>query len=138
MCGDPTKPEAQARYHPGTSANGWFTDPDNIAFDPAGRMYVCTDGPPDAGFNDALYVLDTEGPGRALPKLFYSPPRGSECSSPCFTPDGRTMFLSVQHPGEDSETLEAVTTRWPDFRDGVPPRPSVIVIRRTDGGPIGS
>jgi len=138
LCGDPAKPEAQARYHPDTSANGWFTDPDNIAFDPAGRMYVCTDGPPDAGFNDALYVLDTEGPGRALPKLFYSPPRGSECSSPCFTPDGRTLFLSVQHPGEDSETLNAVTTRWPDFRDGMPPRPSVIVIRRTDGGPIGT
>ena len=57
---------------------------------------------------------------------------------PSFTPDGRTMFLSVQHPGEDSETLDAVTTRWPDFRDGVPPRPSVIVIRRADGGPIGT
>ena len=38
LCGDPAKPEAQARYHPDTSANGWFTDPDNIAFDPAGRM----------------------------------------------------------------------------------------------------
>lgn len=138
LCGDPAKPEARARYHPATSADGWFTDPDNISFDPAGRMYVCTDGPPDAGFNDALYVLDTDGPGRALPKLFYSPPQGSECSAPCFTPDGRTLFLSVQHPGEDSDSLETVSTRWPDFQGGMPPRPSVVVIRRHDGGPIGT
>ncbi|WP_246161426.1 PhoX family protein [Segnochrobactrum spirostomi] len=138
LCGDPKNPEAKALYHPGTSGNGWFTDPDNIGFDPSGRMYVCTDGPPDAGFNDALYVLDTEGEGRALPKLFYSPPVGSECSSPAFTPDGKTLFLSVQHPGENSESLDKVSTRWPDFKPDTPPRPSVIVITKADGGPVGT
>ena len=99
LCGDPSDPASGAMCNPATSANGWFTDPDNISVDPAGRLWVTTDGPPDAGFNDALYAMDTEGPGRALPRLFYLPPVGSEVCSPAFTPDGKTMFISVQHPG---------------------------------------
>ena len=130
--------------HPETSDNGWFTDPDNLAVDPAGRLWVTTDGPPDAGFNDALYATDTEGAGEALPKLFYLPPVGSEVCSPAFTPDGRTMFLSIQHPGElrldgeDATSMADAGTNWPDFIDGQPPRPSLVVLTRQDGGEIGS
>lgn len=144
LCGDPAVPEDQCRYHPDTTANGWFTDPDNIGVDPAGRLWVTTDGPPPEGIADALYVMDTEGPGRALPKLFYIPPVGSECCSPTFTPDGNTVFISVQHPGElrladneDATTIEESGTRWPDFVGG-PARPSLIVISRKDGGVVGS
>ena len=52
--------------------------------------------------------------------------------------DGRTLFVSVQHPAEDAETLDKVETLWPDFKDGQPPRPSVVAIRRTDGQPVGA
>ncbi len=144
LCGDPSDPASGAMCNPATSANGWFTDPDNLAVDPEGRLWVTTDGPPDAGFNDALYAMDTEGPGRALPRLFYQPPVGSEVCSPAFTPDGKTMFISVQHPGElrldDGEDATGVAdagTNWPDFKAGQPPRPSLVVISREDNGVVG-
>ena len=55
-----------------------------------------------------------------------------------FTPDGATLFLSVQHPSEDAETLDKAQSLWPDFKDGQPPRPSVVAIRRKDGQPVGA
>ncbi len=145
LCGDPSKAEEGAMYNPATSVNGWFTDPDNLAVDPAGRLWVATDGPPPAGIADALFVMDTEGPGRALPKLFYVAPIGAECCSPTFTPDGQTVFLSIQHPGElrfaddeDATSIADAGTNWPDFVDGQPARPSLIVLSRDDGGVVGS
>lgn len=145
LCGDPAVPADECRYHPDTSANGWFTDPDNIGVDPSGRLWVTTDGPPPEGIADAVYAMDTEGPGRALPRLFYIPPVGSECCSPAFTPDGQTLFLSVQHPGalrlDDNEDATSVTdagTNWPDHKEGMPARPSVVAITRQRGGVVGS
>lgn len=137
LCGDPKNPRDQAQFHPQTSNDGWFVEPDNIAFDPQGRIWVCSDGPGPKR-HDGVWAMDTAGPGRALPRLFYCPPNGAECCSPAFTRDGRTMFLSVQHPSELSPTEDAVVTRWPDFQPGVPPRPSLIVITREDGGVIGN
>jgi len=126
------------RYHPGTSADGWLSCPDNCAFDGAGRIWIATDGGGRAGIADGLYAADTAGPGRGLTRQFYRAPVGAEVCGPCFTPDGETLFLAVQHPGQAAGShLAAPATRWPDFADG-PPRPAVIVITRDGGGPIGS
>ncbi len=62
LCGNPGKPEDQSLYHPDTTENGWFTDPDNIGVDPAGRIWATTDGPPPDGMANAVYAMDTEGP----------------------------------------------------------------------------
>ena len=129
-----------ARYHRATSDNGWLSCPDNCTFDAKGRIWIATDGAPTAaGVADGLYGADTAGYGRGLTRCFFQAPTGAEVCGPILTPDDKAIFLAVQHPGEDAgSTFERPSTRWPDFKDGVPPRPSVIVITKKDGGTIGS
>jgi hypothetical protein len=140
-CGDPSKPEQGAVYHPDVSKNGWLACPDNMAFDQQGRIWIATDQGSSQlkrGLPDGVRVAATEGPDKALTKLFFTTPKGAEMCGPCFTPDGRTFFVAVQHPGEaPGSRFAAPATRWPDFADGVPPRPSVVAIRKADGGVIG-
>jgi hypothetical protein len=137
LAGDPKAADQGAQYGGEVSANGWFANPDNIAFDPQGRLWIATDGAPDFDIADGLYATEVDGPGRAVPKLMYAVPMNAELCGPCFTPDGQTLFVSVQHPAEKSETLEKATTRWPDFDEKVPPRPSIVVITHDGGGEIG-
>lgn len=129
-----------ARYHRATSTSGWLSCPDNCSFDSKGRIWIATDGAPTAaGVADGVYGSDTAGPGRALTRLFYQAPTGAEVCGPLVLKDDRTMFLAIQHPGEDAgSTFESPSTRWPDFENGGPPRPSVIAIVKRDGGVIGS
>ncbi|MGH6718011.1 MAG: alkaline phosphatase PhoX, partial [Alphaproteobacteria bacterium] len=88
---------------------------------------------------DAVFACDIDGPGRAATRRFFSGPRGCEICGPCFTPDARTLFVAIQHPGEeDGSTFAQPSTRWPDFSADLPPRPSVVAISKDDGGAIGS
>ena len=129
-----------AVYHRAVSENGWLSCPDNIAFDSRGRIWIATDGGPESsGVADGLYAADCSGYGRALTRLFFQAPTGAEVCGPALTPDDQTLFLAIQHPGEDpGSTFENPSTRWPDFTEGVPPRPSVIAITKRGGGQVGS
>src|SRR5262249_58172052 len=99
---------------------------------------IAAGGAGDVGGGEGLYGVDPVGPGRALTRLIYLAPHGAEVTGPAFAPDGESLFLSVQHPGEDSKSLDKLTTRWPDFDDKIPPRPSVVVITRQGGRLIGA
>jgi secreted PhoX family phosphatase len=146
-CGDPHNPDHRA-YYQGQRDGSWFACPDNLAFDAAGRLWVATDGQPTSiGRNDAVYVVATEGAQRGLAKMFLSGPVGCEVTGPSFSPDGRTLFVAIQHPGQiprkhrgqgQASTFAHPSSRWPDYRPDMPPRPSVVAIYRRDGGPIGS
>ena len=140
LAGSPFKEADGAHYHPDVSASGWLSCPDNCAFDPEGRLWIATDGAPSAAhIGDGLYVCETSGPARALTRKFFRAPQGAETTGPCFTPDGTTLFLSVQHPGDDKgSNFDHPSTRWPDFDDNLPPRPSVVAITRKDGSAIGT
>ncbi len=138
QCGDPADPDSGATWNSGTSENGWYSSPDNCAIDPSGRLWVSTDGNERTGAADGLWAMETEGEGRGTSRAFFRCPVGAELCGPRFTPDGQTLFVAVQHPGDsDGATFENPSTRWPDFAEAMPPRPSVMVIRKADRSVIG-
>lgn len=139
MGGDPADPRHGAKYGPGVSADGWIGTPDNIAFDRRGHLWIVTDGQDDAlKAADSVYACDLYGPRRAATKLFFNAPRGAEVCGPCFTPDAKTLFVAIQHPSEEKgSTVDNPSTRWPDFKADLPPRPAVLAITKDDGGEIG-
>ncbi len=150
--GNPRDPRVGALYNPATSDNGWFACPDNCAVDNQGRLWVTTDQgsawSKTSGTADGVWAVDCERTARGTGKMFFRVPVGAEMCGPCFTPDDKTLFVAVQHPATDgtkqypgferSSTFEDPATRWPDFDDRMPPRPSVVVITKDDGGVIGS
>ncbi|WP_043320767.1 PhoX family phosphatase [Microbulbifer sp. HZ11] len=137
---DPAERGAYGQQQAGNiSAHGWFANPDNVAFDQRGNMWIATDGCEDFGFHDGLWAMATEGELRAAPKHFFGCPVGAEICGPEFTPDGKTLFVAVQHPADaDNSTFDNPLHRWPDNDPKLPPRPSVLAIRRNDGGSVGS
>jgi len=151
-CGDPRVADVGALWNPATTADGWFACPDNAAVDALGRLWIATDQgslwSEKTGKADGLYAVGTEGATRGQSKLFFRCPVGAEMCGPCFTPDGETVFVAVQHPATDGvknwkpfgreSTFEDPATRWPDFKPDMPPRPSVVAIRKQGGGKIAS
>ena len=81
--------------------------------------------------------------GEAKLRRFLVAPNGSEVTGITDTPDGRTLFVNIQHPGESSKALsagEAPQSMWPGNQGyGLAgrPRSATIVITRKDGGVIG-
>ena len=81
--------------------------------------------------------------GEAKLRRFLVAPPGAEVTGITETPDGRTLFVNIQHPGELSKPLasgSAPQSMWPGNAGYGPqgrPRSATIVITRTDGGVIG-
>ncbi len=136
--GDPKDP-AHGAYYQGRTDVSVMANPDNLAFDGAGRMWIGTDGMEGTlGVHEGAFVVETEGAQRGRTRRFLSSPAGGEVTGPAFAPDDRTFFVAIQHPGRTSgATYDRPGSRWPDNRPDMPPRPSVLAIYREDGGKVG-
>lgn len=77
----------------------------------------------------------------ATVRRFMTGPLECELTGVDTTPDGRTIFVGIQHPGEDSSDPNAPSSNWPDSQTGpapgVRPRSGVVAVTRADGGIIG-
>ncbi|MGY1914513.1 PhoX family protein [Blastococcus sp. SYSU DS0973] len=90
-------------------------------------------------FNWRIFLV-CGAPERGHLKAFLTVPFGAECSGPTIPADGRSVFVSAQHPGETTcSTRDHPSSTWPDRLPQRPfPRPSGAVAYRTDGGRVGS
>ena len=126
-----------------------FGSPDGISVDPDGRVWIQTDisnsvqrrAQYDRIGNNQMLVAD---PDRKEIRRFLVGPNGCEVTGFSLTPDRRTLFINIQHPGEDTRAIGTPTpadprkvSNWPDFDPAGRPRPATVVIRKQDGGIIG-
>jgi secreted PhoX family phosphatase len=147
LAGDPA-------YDPDVPADQTlFGSPDGVWIDPDGRVWIETDisnssqnlasrGYDNIG-NNAMLAAD---PRTGEVRRFLTGPRGCEITGVITTPDQRTMFINVQHPGESttfwndqfgapSPADPSTVSSWPF---GGRPRSATVVIRKLDGGKIGT
>jgi uncharacterized protein len=145
MAGDPANARAEAK---GNIKGDLFGCPDGIIIAPNGVLWVQTDafatelGKGDfKGFgNNQMLAYD---PKTGAFKRFLSGPVNCEITGLAFTPDCTTMFVNVQHPGESagekSDPKDPMKfSSWPEGTSASRPRSATVVVRRLDGGVVGS
>ena len=112
-----------------------FNSPDGLAFDREGRLWIQTDGDYSnakdfAGMGNNQMLCANPVTGEI--KRFLVGPVGCEITGIAFTPDQKTMFVGIQHPGE-----KLTPSHFPQGGDAVP-RSSIIAISRRDGAVVGT
>lgn len=128
------------------AADGLFACPDGLWFDADARLWIQSDigeaeqnkGDLKEFGNNAMLAAD---PKTGEIRRFLTGPKGQEITGVITTPDQRTMFVNVQHPGATTtkEEFQAgkINSSWPDGGSAFP-RSATIVITRADGGKIGA
>jgi uncharacterized protein len=147
QAGDPTHKDPLKQGNAGLA----FAQPDGLYCDSRGVLWIQTDSSaqlmtsPDwenIGNNQMLAADPSTGELRR----FLTGPVGCEITATQLTPDMRTMFVNIQHPGEaplphpgrnDPSKPKAISS-WPDGEKGGRPRSATIAIRRVDGGIVGT
>lgn len=134
LAGDPSLSTPQGNLV-GNISGDTFSSPDGLRVDPQGRLWVQTDMsvPGSSGVtgqtneqvfgNNSMYHLEAATRKSAR---FLVGPVGCEITGIAYTPDLTTFFINIQHP----------TKAWPEA--GKQPRSATIVVRRTDGKPVGA
>jgi len=117
------------------SDENMFNSPDGLGFDKAGRLWILTDGKYSnegdfAGMgNNQMLCADPE---TGEVRRFATGPIACEITGLTFSPDQRTVFVGVQHPGEDDKP-----SHFPAGGNSKP-RSTIMAIQRKDGGIIGA
>lgn len=155
----------------GLTADNDLSSPDGLVFSPAtGICWIQTD---DSAYTDQTNcMLLAALPGQvgdgdkktlkygdktvtthagkaqtpATLKRFLVGPRGCEITGLCETPDGRALFVNIQHPGENTRMADVndpskYESQWPanaGYGAGRRPRSATVVITKNDGGMIGT
>jgi secreted PhoX family phosphatase len=149
----------------GLTAENDFSSPDGIWFDPNGIAWIQTDDGAYTGTTNCMMLAAIPGsvgdggaktitnspaagtstvntqvgkaPTTANLKRFLVGPKGCEITGITATPDLKTLFVNIQHPGE-SGTLSTLQSSWPAAAgSGARPRSATVVITKDDGGTVG-
>lgn len=133
-----------------------FSSCDNLCFDEANNLWVVTDisssslkggGSQKAYYeyhgNNAVFMIPRSGPNAGIAYRFANMPIDAEGTGPYFSADGGTLFVNVQHPGEETSPGNGAVygqpttyrSYWPEGNKtaGVNPslpRPSTVAITR--------
>ena len=133
LAGNPTVHDDAYAGSDNVNADNMFNSPDGLAFDSTGLLWIQTDGEYSnqgdfAGQgNNQMLAAD---PATGEIRRFLVGPKACEITGLCWSPDLTTMFVGVQHPGEDGDS------HWPEGGDAVP-RSAIVAVKRTDGGLVG-
>jgi secreted PhoX family phosphatase len=146
-CGDSKNPAANLK---GNIIGDDLGAPDGLWFDKDGRLWIQTDQQGD-GLGDWINiggnVMSCADPATRRITRFLTSPKNCEVTGVITTPDGKTMFVGIQHPGEDwAPGAYTAKSTWPDSGINGPttqaavvkPRSAVVVITKNDGGVIGT
>jgi uncharacterized protein len=145
LAGDPANPRPEAK---GNINGDIFACPDGLALDARGVLWIQTDKHASQmykgemariGNNQMLACDRTTGEVRR----FFTGPVNCEVTGATLTPDLRTIFINIQHPGETASDRSdpahpSKFSNWPDYSPGGRPRSATVVIRKKDGGLIGT
>ncbi|MGY1618799.1 PhoX family protein [Geodermatophilus sp. SYSU D00691] len=117
------------------AAEDAFGSPDGLWLDPDSRAWIQTDGTQPGGANNQMLAADpyrVDAQGRPEVRRFLTGPKQCEITGIAMTPDQRTMFVNVQHPGENGQSV------WPAEDGLATPRSATVVVTKDDGGVIGT
>ena len=145
LAGDPEAERVESR---GNVRGDAFACPDGLWVDRRGVLWIQSDMSSSAMGrgdvrnlgNNAMLAAD---PRSGDVRRFLVGPVGCEITGATTTPDGRTMFINIQHPGEtpggrSDPAQPRRYSNWPDFHADGRPRSATVVIRKNDGGVIGT
>lgn len=133
LAGNPTNQTGLNKGSKNIHAGNMFNSPDGLRFDSKGGLWIQTDGKysnsdkfADMGNNQMLLG----NPKTGEIKRFLVGPKECEITGLTWSPDKKTMFVGVQHPGEKGNSNFPGGT-------GTTPRSSIVAIRRNDNQEIG-